>query len=100
MVVQGRELGVAVIREVTAHAVHFKFAHVWRVNRVVAAAHEFIAQELLENATDHGALGHPKNKPGASKRTDSEQVELFTQDPVVAFFRFLDLAQISVKILL
>ncbi len=100
VLVQRRELGVAVVGEVTAGAVHVELADMRGVNRAVAPAGQLIAEELLQKTANQRAARHPQDQTGTGQRANGEQVQLLAQQAMVALFRLFQLLQIGIQILL
>jgi hypothetical protein len=94
------ELAVGVIRVVPRDLVEVDLADVRRVDRLVAAGREFLADERLERATQDRPLGHPEHEPRADERAGGEQVELLAEHAMVAAAGFFQRRQVRVELLL
>ena len=97
---QGRELRILVVRIVAAALVELDLADVRRVDRLIPALDQLGLHEVLEDAADGGALGHPEDQPGPDQRRDREQAELLAELAMVALPGLLDLREVGVELLL
>jgi hypothetical protein len=92
------ELAVGVVGVVARDLVEVDLADVRGVDRLVASRREFLADEGLERAAEHGPLRHPEHEPGTDQRAGGEQVELLAEHPVVAPPGLLQGRQVGVEV--
>src|SRR5260221_437578 len=71
-----------------------------RVDKIVAAFLQFIAQPGLDNIANKPAFGMPENQSGAGFFLDAEEVELRAKLAVIAALGFLDAVQMRVQFFL
>ena len=72
----------------------------WRVDEVVAALEEFIAEPVLDNLSNEAALGMPENEAWAGLLLDAEEIELDAQLAMIAALGFFQAMQIFVQLFL
>ena len=97
---QRGELRVLVIRIMAAGLVQLDLADMRSVDRLIPAPDQFFLDERLEDATDHGPLGHPEDQAGSDERRDGEEVQLATEPAVVPLPGLLDLGDVGIEVLL
>ena len=93
-------LSVPVLREMPARSVQLQPPDMRRVDRLITPFKQLVLDEVLQDAADCRAFRHPENQAAADYRTNREQLQLFAENAVVAFLRFLQLLQVGVEVLL
>ena len=92
------ELAVGVVGIVAGDLVEIDLADVRRVDRLVAPRGQFVADEALEHAAEHGSLRHPEHEARADQGARREQVELLAEHPMIAAACFFQIGQMRVEI--
>ena len=79
--------------EVEAHDVR-------RVDEVVAALEEFVAEPVLDNFADEAALGMPEDEAGAGFFLNAEEFELDAELAMIAALGFFEAMEIFIELFL
>ena len=88
------EIGVAAgLPQIQAHDVR-------RVDEIVAAAQQFVAQPVFHQLANQAALGMPEDQARAGFFLDAEKIELRPEPAMVAALGFFELVEIFVELFL
>jgi hypothetical protein len=71
-----------------------------RVDQVVAALEELVAQPRFDQVSDEAALGVPENQARAGFFLNAEKIELRAELAMIAAFGFLEAVQVFVELFL
>ncbi len=83
-----------------AGLIELDLADVRSVHGLIAAPDQFLLDEVLEDAADDGALGHPEDQPRADQRGDREQVQVAAEPAVIALLGLFHLGDMGLEVLL
>jgi len=96
----GTEHAVLVKAGVAAGFPKVEAHDVRRIDEVVAALLQFVAEPVLDDPANQAALGMPENQAGAGFFLDAEEVELRAEFAMITAFGFFEAVQILVQLFL
>src|SRR6202034_2109002 len=74
--------------------------HMRSENKRISAAQALIAHPVFHHLADNGALGMPEDEAGAGELLNAEQVELLTEDAVVAARSLFQALEVGIHLFL
>ena len=99
VVVHGREHVVGEDVQVARYPVQLLAGHVGREDDFVAVVDQRLPEEALDGVPNASAGGVPQDEARAHLLLDGEEVEAFSQHPVVALARLLEAVQVLAQVL-